>query len=107
MSLAEYFSAFDPSSEILLPEPCILRWRSAPWDDVMTDEGVSDVEASDDEQSVSSIDTLQDYKGSPQFNILAKKQPPLLTVTPQCYPTYHIHQHSLTGLITGLLALSL
>jgi hypothetical protein len=75
-TLSEYFSAFDPSDDIELPPPCQLRWRSAPWDDII-DEDIPEVDDSADGQhSEASYDTEEDIDGSPQINLLTKRLPP-------------------------------
>jgi hypothetical protein len=60
---------------VQLPSPCQLRWRSAPWDDIITADVATVADTSEDDvRSESSYDSLQDVDGSPQLNLLPKKQ---------------------------------
>jgi hypothetical protein len=76
LTLADYFAAFDPAANIQLPQPvCPLRWRSAPWGDIIVANIRDTSESQDDQQSVQSYDS-QDIDDSLQINLLAKKLPP-------------------------------
>jgi hypothetical protein len=44
-TFAEYFTSFDPAAELDLPVPAApSRWHSAPWDDIIQEEDISDTE---------------------------------------------------------------
>jgi hypothetical protein len=48
-TLAEYFATFGPAADIDFPVyPAPLRWRSAPWDDIINDEDIADAKSISD-----------------------------------------------------------
>jgi hypothetical protein len=75
--LAEYFAEFDPDAEIELPQPiCHLRWRSAPWDDIIRDEEWDEEQVQQQTEEEYSDSEVEEIDGSPLFNLLAARKPP-------------------------------
>jgi hypothetical protein len=79
LTLAEFFSTYDPELEELPLHSCTqLRWRSAPRDDILEHEDIPDPAA---DQDLTESETSSIPDGSLQVNLLSKKLPA---------PTHHV-----------------
>jgi hypothetical protein len=73
--LASFWSTFNPEE----PKTVVLCYRSAPWDDVLDDDAVSDITQEPEQDSKDQEEyTEVEPQDSPTINLIAKPPPPTI-----------------------------